>query len=403
MKKFYLVAFLFFLMTSLAHAFSKEDLKFSGYLQDSTYYFAEQDDKFVAEILANLKTKANFTKELSFYSEFEGRYNSLGLEREVFVEGGDYRPYLGAEQFYFDYSKGKAEFSLGIEKVNWGIADRFNPIDLINPVDYTDLVRSRKIGQPLISFSYYPISQIQIETIVAPIFLPSRLPPEDSYFYIDVGEMGIEKKIHGTNLGEFQFGLRIKGQYQGLELTGIAYKGVDHLPFIEFDPINNELIYKYQGMSALGGGFEYAVGKFVFRGEGAYYFYDDKEIEGQNYGAYVLGIDYNLGQIFKSYNLYANMQYIGENPKKEDLTWVHHLFTDAVSTKLLLSNSFFESSIEGVYNFPNSGLILIPAISYSYKSWKFAGEYNYFAGEKGSYWDYNKKSQNFLASVRYSF
>jgi len=399
MKKFFII-FIFVLFCSqqmLAEA--QDKIKIQGFVQLDNFYYQNLPESWQEEGTVNFKLKTKLGDWL-FKSELEARANTLGLERGVGLEGGEYRPFLGVEEAYLAYHQEKYQFKFGIMKVNWGITDKFNPLDLINPQDFTDLLHSRKIGQLIWQFSYLPWSSGRIDLVVAPFWLASRLPPEDSPYFYGLADVPIHYWLQDSNWGESQIGLRFYQQLDRLELYGVAYKGYDHLPFVSYNYLANELIYEYEPMTAVGFGWVYAWSKFIWRVEAAYYFYDHKSEE--NYGSYVMGLDYNVGQIGR-YSLYLIWQYLGETPIKEDPTWVRHLFTNASSLKITLSDVWLEVSLEGVYNFPNDSLILIPSVAYSYKDWRFGLEYNYLAGPKGSLWDYCQQANNLSLSVRYSY
>jgi hypothetical protein len=399
MKKILFFVLMFFATNSWANS----ETDFQGSLETRSFYYVQQDDAFVIEGIFNLKLKSFLSDKWLFKSDLEARYNSLELEQGIFVEEDEYRPYLSLEEFYFGYSMNDVDVFAGIKKINWGITDRFNPIDLINPIDLTDVIDDRKIGLPLVAINYYP-GNWRIETVVAPYFIPSRLPPPSSYFYFgsDIPE---EKELPKFEIENIQAGVLLAWQHKNLELIGIGYYGFDHLPFVELEilnPLVMQLNYSYEKMTAFGGGFEYAVKQLVLRGEAAYYLYP--EIDEKNYAQYVLGIDYDFGQIIKTYDLYLTAQYIGETPMIKDEFWVRHLITDAASVKLLFGNDYFASSFEAVYNFPDSGLILIPSMDYKFKNnFSLHAEYNYFSGEKDSFWKFNQQNERYIFSLKYAF
>lgn len=401
MKKFFLVFGLIILLNNTS--FAQSDYSLTGNCQFNSYYYPQQDEEYVPEGIINLKLKIYLNSSWQYKTELEGRYNNLELENGAVIEDQDYRPYFSIPEAYFAYLGKQTDFYIGVRKIDWGITDRFNPIDLINPIDLTDIIVDRKIGIPLLALNYYH-QDLQIELVVAPYFVPSRLPPANSYFYYGQ-DLVIEKELPAFTFANVQAGLLLSWQYKNLKITGMGYYGYDHLPFIELEMLSLtdwQMIYHYEHMSAIGGGFEYAVDQLVFRGEGAYYFYP--ELEDQDYGQYVVGFDYNFGQIAESYGFYLTMQYIGESPEIEDPYWVRHIFTNAASAKLMFGNEFFETAIEGIYNFPDQGTVIIPSLSYSFPNdFSIKAEYNYFAGEENSFWDFNSQNERYILTLKYTF
>ncbi len=401
MKSIVLFVFMVLIFSSSLNA--EEKISYQGYLELNNYYYFEQDESYVPEAVLSFKLKILLSEKCQFKTELKARYNYLELEKGVFLEDSEYRPFLSVEESYLTYSWQKADFYAGIRKINWGITDRFNPIDLINPVDSTDLINDRKIGLPLVAVNYY-LGDFRLETVVAPYFIPNRLPPAESYFFFG-SDLPEEKELPAFSLENVQAGILLAWEYENLELTGMGYHGYDHLPFVELQflsPIAMQVNYSYEKMMAFGGGFEFAIQQVVLRGEGAHYHYPN--LVNQDYTQYVVGLDYSFGQIVDTYNLYLTLQYIGETPTVEDIFWVRHLLTDAGSVKVIFGNEFLEAGLESVYNFPNSGLILIPSVNYNFKNnISLHGEYNYFSGEKESFWEYNQKNQRLIFTVKYSF
>ncbi|MFC1599076.1 hypothetical protein ACFL2U_03680 [Patescibacteria group bacterium] len=400
MKK--LFVFTIIILSLTQPVWAEQDYSYDGNISLHNYYYGEQDEQYVPEASLDLNTKL-FLGNWQVISNLQARYNYLELEQGVFSEEDDYRPYVSMEEFYVNAYWQDLDFNLGICKINWGITDRFNPIDIINPVDLTDIINERKIGLPVLALTYWP-PDWQIELVIAPYFMASRLPPANSYFYYG-SELPVEEDLPEFTWQNMQAGLLVNWQYKSLSLTTMAYYGYDHLPFVELlmiTPIDYQLVYHYERMSAFGGGFEYAYDKFVFRGEGAYYVYP--EFDDQDYGQYVLGFDYSFGQINQRYNLYFTAQYLGETPQREDPDWIRHLFTQAVTAKIIYGNEFTEFSFEEIWILPHDGLILIPSFIHSFENnLAVKLEYDYFLGIEDTYWHFNEKNNRFVFSVKYSF
>jgi len=80
---------------------------------------------------------------------------------------------------------GGLEIEGGLRKLTWGKADSFGPLDVINPLDYSDLSNlsdpmNQKIARPLIHVSYRIGSFSKIQGVFVPTFEPMRYAPKDS-------------------------------------------------------------------------------------------------------------------------------------------------------------------------------------------------------------------------------
>jgi len=78
---------------------------------------------------------------------------------------------------------GGLEIEGGLRKLTWGKADSFGPLDVINPLDYSELtdlgdIMNLKIARPLIHASYRIGSFSKIEGLFVPAFEPLRFAEE---------------------------------------------------------------------------------------------------------------------------------------------------------------------------------------------------------------------------------
>ena len=74
---------------------------------------------------------------------------------------------------------GAFDLEAGLRKLTWGKADSFGPLDVINPVDYTDLtgladILDRKLPRPLLRGSYRIGSFSRVEAVFVPWFEADR-------------------------------------------------------------------------------------------------------------------------------------------------------------------------------------------------------------------------------------
>ncbi|GHV77586.1 hypothetical protein AGMMS49942_24070 [Spirochaetia bacterium] len=74
---------------------------------------------------------------------------------------------------------GPVDIEGGVRKLTWGKADSFGPLDVINPLDYTDLTKisdpmSVKIGRPLVHVSWGIGSFSKLEGVFVPWFQGHR-------------------------------------------------------------------------------------------------------------------------------------------------------------------------------------------------------------------------------------
>jgi hypothetical protein len=136
---------------------------------DTTAFIADPAD---AETLSGAATgRLNFTaKGSSAEASLKLKINEkiLSESPKNIVDEAAVRMYLG-----------KLDLEGGLLKVTWGKADSEGPLDVLNPLDYTDLTvtdtQERKIAQPMLHASYALGSFSKIEAAFLPGFEGNRI------------------------------------------------------------------------------------------------------------------------------------------------------------------------------------------------------------------------------------
>lgn len=75
---------------------------------------------------------------------------------------------------------GDSIFTLGFNTYSWGVTDGYNPLDVINPRDFTNPLHAKKMGSFGLHMSQTLSSSLQIEALYIPVQTASRLPAERS-------------------------------------------------------------------------------------------------------------------------------------------------------------------------------------------------------------------------------
>lgn len=130
---------------------------------------------------------------------------------------------------------GPAVLSGGIQKLNWGRAEQFSVLDIINPRDKTDMTVSDpqelKIGRPLLSAAVYFPYDIKCEGVFLPVFEGNHIPAEknarwysrrfDSVLQLD--RSFFTKPVSGDTLEYAQGGARLTVSVDGRHDLGVQY------------------------------------------------------------------------------------------------------------------------------------------------------------------------------------
>ena len=125
------------------------------------------DDLFSAKL--NLAAESS-SVDLVLNMKFRPQWDSLQtiLDSPITIDEAYVRAYFGA----FDIEG-------GLRKLTWGKADSMGPLDVINPLDFSDFsaisdMMNLKIARPLVHLSYRFGSFSKIESVVIPAFEPAR-------------------------------------------------------------------------------------------------------------------------------------------------------------------------------------------------------------------------------------
>jgi len=149
------------------------------------------------EVSASLIGYVNdFTKgveETKFGDIFQGKLNfSAGVSVADAVIKLNLSPSLQSpvtiNEAYLRAYFGGFEIEAGLRKLTWGKADSFGPLDVINPLDYSQLtdisdLMNFKIAMPMIHLSYRIGSFSKIEGVFVPFFKPMLSAEKDSRWY----------------------------------------------------------------------------------------------------------------------------------------------------------------------------------------------------------------------------
>ncbi|MBK9290890.1 MAG: hypothetical protein IPM52_04600 [Bacteroidetes bacterium] len=139
----------------------------------------------------------------------------------------------------------KIDLTIGRQRIAWGTADKINPTDNLNPLDFEDVLDfGRRRGIDAISLNYYPSRSFDLQFVFLPWFRPANLPvgPFASLFAPQKPlPDGLTVTYMKQNLRmpkpRFQdqaaLGLRAKGRVAGLDLSVSYSNAYDGLPYLD--------------------------------------------------------------------------------------------------------------------------------------------------------------------------
>ncbi|HVY61034.1 MAG TPA: DUF1302 family protein, partial [Planctomycetota bacterium] len=283
--------------------------------------------------------------------------------QDTFEERQLHRPIFTLEEGWLLGRFGSLDVKLGKQIFAWGTGDILNPTDVVNPVDYSDLIDSEKIGVPAADAALYIGESSRVRLVLVPTYTPSRLPPEGHRFSplppggvffpapTPSGVIGpvpvADRDFPARTPEDAQIALRGSTTVQvldrGFDLSATYWYGWNRLPVLTIDPradpfVPVELTPRYDRIHMIGADVSTTVSDFEVHAEGAQFLTEGERDD--DYLQYVVGSHYTRGDILAAKDeLRLILEYAGE--------WVtHHAKDEDVITASSFSRAF-ESAVLG--------------------------------------------------------
>jgi len=163
------------------------------------------DDNPFADSSWNVKLDLAFTSaHIDVYSIFNFNSDSIN---ELWARSSDLKEKnhtpLIIDEAYLRAYMGAVNIEAGYRKLTWGKADSNGPLDVINPIDYTDLInitdiRDRKIARPMLHITLNTGSFSKLEGVFIPNFTPHLFASEGRWMPSQYSNMieTTEKEIY---------------------------------------------------------------------------------------------------------------------------------------------------------------------------------------------------------------
>jgi hypothetical protein len=355
----------------------------TGFLEyDHISYFENLNGKINGrnQNTLQLDYKTNIAKSHTFFSSVQVRNDFSNRDRNnVYLKEG-----------YFNLKFKHFDIRVGQQIITFGKTDGLNPTDVINPIDFTDILDTddETLGVIALNTKWY-FGDWNIQGILLPTFEPNILPthPQNRWstnLVDQIAKQGsftvvvptfLDAKMPRNDLRDAQFAFSLNGALQGVDFSAYYYKGYNHLPEIETSvtPINADTalaaiqqnFYKRQ---MIGGAFSTGIGYWGFRGEAALFIPENIQND-TSYLQYILGVDRTLTNVIGSNNIFIIVQWIhelGQNGAKFSNLDLNHLFQ-----KTLMSRIEFELgtlttlNVQAIYNIDYNDYLIQTAIERS--------------------------------------
>ncbi|MFT5284229.1 MAG: hypothetical protein ACI8TQ_000385 [Planctomycetota bacterium] len=237
---------------------------------------------------------------------------------------------------YVTYEQDTWDLRVGQFVENWGIADTFNPIDILNRRDLSsDLLDSDRLGELGVRWRSFmqgneTFGEPTVSAYALPVFRRTPFATDDSRF--SISSLGMPFDEEGgeipTGIEGALFGVRLQSTLQtraaNADLQFLVARGPEHMPVI--GPRGGELVPFYFGTTTVGGGLRLVpnsdvLGDFLstltLKAELAFkdpYRFDESSLETPaDYLQYAFGVDRLFPNLFADGDqLTTTIEYVGE-------------------------------------------------------------------------------------------
>ena len=356
--KLLLLTLCFSLINLQSHSQTKKNqLKISGFGElDHISYFKSKENKINSrnQSILNLELSKSFKGKSVIKTELEYR-NDLSDKA---------RNRLFIDRLYIDLFFDKMDIRIGRQLINWGQTDGFNPLNNINPIDFTDLLDTADDIRSVyaLSCNYY-LNDVKLNFIVVPVFSPSLLPNDSRSRWLAPfprllpdsnnpnqfrrASFSIEEPLFKHNFkDELQFGLKASTAIEGYDVAFSYYNGFNDVPkylqqiqFISNDSIAISLKPEYYRWQVLGFDFATTLGPWGFRGESGLFFSNGTSLIPKDpaFLQSVFGVDRIFSNFIGENNLFMLVQWISDVTLSENKfpnNDINHLFRNSLFVRL---------------------------------------------------------------------
>jgi hypothetical protein len=402
-------------------SFSQSNIEMGGRLHyDHISYFNEQVNK------VNSRNEGFLQVELQSARGAATQWKAVTEVREDLSDKSRNRVWM--DELWVKHTVGKFDFTVGKQLINWGTTDGMNPVNNINPIDYSDLLDTddERIGVYGLRTQLF-LNAFDIDLFWSPIPVTGKMPNLNSRWFPSAEMMGIPAPLlqsgvalsindnqPSLNVNDGEIALRMRTQFSGFDLALSYFNGYDHLPEYALDAsemasATPQLVLQseYRRLQVMGLEMMFTLPAGIgLRGESALFIPEKGTTANDRYLQTVVGLDKNVSM--GSCSLLLIAQYIGDfNIEGSEYAKfdVRHLFKNALTANAEWSlNNGWSFNFVGVYNMDSEDFYLNPELSYTTTTGiKLIARGNILEGPKESFFGSYTANDRVQVKVEYRF
>ena len=187
---------------------------------------------------------------------------------------------------YLEFRSEKGLTRLGKQQIVWGRLDGIKVLDLVNPQDFREFIiddfGDSRIGLWSAYFDY-SVGNWRAELALVPDGTVHAIPESGAWYALTAprfrfgaranqGSLPVLTAAPGLSLDDTAVGLRLSRQLDGMEISAVAYTGMDPEPLGRIASVGGETVVErfYERRDAFGFSFDLGLGSAVLRAEYAY-------------------------------------------------------------------------------------------------------------------------------------
>nr|WP_299073717.1 hypothetical protein [uncultured Allomuricauda sp.] len=296
-------------------------------------------------------SEAQFAGQLDHYPSFAIRpeyevawnegYESINFTGFLRVDRDDERTHWDIRELYYQKAKNNWEFSVGLKKVYWGVAESNHLVDIINQTDAVETFDGEeKLGQPMVQYSYITNKIGTFDFFYLPFNRKRTFPGEKGRLrfgtVIDADDIGYQS---GAEEWRQDIAIRWK-HYFGVFDVGLShFYGTGREPLFIFDQFGNIESF-YPVIHQTGLDVQITHSAFLWKLESIY-----RNADAQDFMALVAGLEYTFSNIdgngldigFLTEYLYDERDELSLNALQNDIFFGSRLaFNDIQDTSILI-------------------------------------------------------------------
>jgi len=296
-----------------------KDWTIKGHVEVGSRHFLNNRDRGLEDDNILLEGEADFTYDLNDFTRLRLRPR-LAID-PLENARNRYEPY----DAYIEYTTERWALPAGQLLESWAIVDTFNPADVLNRRDLErDFYDPDKLGELMLRFRYFfreggPLRQPTLSLYLVPLHRETPLPSDRDRFRFDAtgdnrGDLASDAVVPSFDIA---YAARLSATLGSADVFLFYFGGPGRIPAFEISPLG-EVTPIYYRVDMVGGGLQWAVGRWLLKLEMAYTSTRNHGLLGRfarvvpdSYFQYVLGVDRTFTDVLGKNEVTVTLEYAG--------------------------------------------------------------------------------------------